>query len=495
MFAATIACAGAALLLHLAALLSYRLLLHPLRAYPGPLLAKLTDGYAGVHALAQRLHLITYQDHQNYGSVVRHAPNRLVFNTITAYRDIYKGDNTTKSDVYQATQQSKDVFSILNVRDSALHRLKRKLIGRAVSDQSMKSFQPTMLQEIDIFIRRIHQTTRLPDPQQSVNVAQYFKHLGYDVVGHLAFGYPLRLQTDPENRFVAEANAYGNYRMNVYMQWPLLRHVKIERLFDLMSNSLRARLLSLIEKMIKTRLAQTRDARRDLYYHVADEFSTDATGVRLGNLWSEAVFFIPAGLRRHHIHGSIRSGPQLASCRYLRAAIDEALRMSPPLPGTLWRERAADTGGPWIIDGHVVPPGTKVGVNTYALHHNEAYFPEPFSFVPERWLEDSTPFPQASHRDMQDAFAAFSTGPRGCAGKAMAYLEASLVVARTLWYFDFEAAPGGSGTLGAGRSSGAAQGRRMSTEYQLYDVFISIHDGPNLVFSPRGDFCRDLDSE
>ncbi|KAI0102571.1 hypothetical protein GGR51DRAFT_526992 [Nemania sp. FL0031] len=68
----------------------------------------------------------------------------------------------------------------------------------------------------------------------------------------------------------------------------------------------------------------------------------------------------------------------------------------------------------------------------------------------------------------------------------MAYLEARLVVARTLWYFDFEPAPGKPGEVGSG-FSGVGDGRGRDAEYQLYDVFISIHDGPNLVFKTRGD--------
>lgn len=168
--------------------------------------------------------------------------------------------------------------------------------------------------------------------------------------------------------------------------------------------------------------------------------------------------------------------------------------MSPPVPGTLWRELADDTGQAWVIDGHVVPAGTRVGVNIYALHHNEEYFPDPFSFKPERWLDDEMPDDQAKGRALQDAFAAFSTGSRGCAGKAMAYLEASIVVARTMWYFDFEVTPGeGRDTGSETRSVGNLQGKR--DEYQLYDVFISIHDGPNLVFKPRGDFYEELENE
>jgi cytochrome P450 len=127
----------------------------------------------------------------------------------------------------------------------------------------------------------------------------------------------------------------------------------------------------------------------------------------------------------------IRGGSQLSSCRYLRACIDETLRICPPVPGTLWREMVSgdDTSQPFIIDGPVVPPDTTFGVSTYALHHNEEYFPEPFSYQPERWLEPAKDF--TTRRQMQDAFFAFSVGPRVCASKHMAYLEISLVVAKT----------------------------------------------------------------
>jgi cytochrome P450 len=182
----------------------------------------------------------------------------------------------------------------------------------------------------------------------------------------------------------------------------------------------------------------------------------------------------------------IKGGQRLTSCRYLRACIDEALRVSPPVTGTLWRE-PYDGSESVVIDGHVVPPGTQIGVNTYALHHNEAYFPRPFDFNPDRWLLDSAnKNDEAMLSRMQSAFCPFSVGGRACAGKAMAYLEASLVVAKTIWLFDFELAPGKVGQLGEGSGSpgiGHLRGRR--DEFQLYDTFGSRHDGPNLIFRPR----------
>jgi hypothetical protein len=66
-------------------------------------------------------------------------------------------------------------------------------------------------------------------------------------------------------------------------------------------------------------------------------------------------------------------GSKLAGCHYLRACIDESLRMSPPIAGTLWRELAPEEDGrnSLIIDGHVIPKDTYIGVGAYTLHHNE----------------------------------------------------------------------------------------------------------------------------
>ena len=186
----------------------------------------------------------------------------------------------------------------------------------------------------------------------------------------------------------------------------------------------------------------------------------------------------------------IRGGPKLSGCRYLRACIDETLRISPPVTGTLWRELSPDAREgqqPFVIDGHVVPPHTQVGVCTYSLHHNEAYFPDPFVFRPERWLVDEGDDDEATSLNrMHAAFAPFSIGARGCAGKPMAYLEASLVIPKTLWHFDFEVAPGQDGKAGEG-VAGRMDGRGRPDEFQLYDTFGSRHEGPNLIFKLRDD--------
>ena len=36
--------------------------------------------------------------------------------------------------------------------------------------------------------------------------------------------------------------------------------------------------------------------------------------------------------------------------------------------------------------GEELPAGVGVGCTIYALHHNEDYIPDPFSYKPERWI-------------------------------------------------------------------------------------------------------------
>lgn len=79
----------------------------------------------------------------------------------------------------------------------------------------------------------------------------------------------------------------------------------------------------------------------------------------------------------------IQRGSTLSSCRYLRACIDESLRLAPATPAALWRE--AGLYGASVEDTSI-PAVLEVGTCTYALSHDARYFRHPFAFKPERWL-------------------------------------------------------------------------------------------------------------
>ncbi|KAI1408292.1 cytochrome P450 [Hypoxylon sp. FL1857] len=498
--------------------LAYRLLLHPLKNFPGPILARLSDCYGTFFALRRDLHLATFRDHQQYGPVIRQGPNKLVFNTVTAFRDIHQNERVTKSHLYllgSPSLRNKGVFVSID-RDA--HRSRRKLISQAISERSMRNFEPVMIAQVDIFLRRLLLSTQSSEPE-AVNMSEYLRYLTFDVVSLLSFGRQFHLQTSSKNRFILQSIEYLSWHANVLLQLPLLSWFKTETILNLLFLKMQLGTYRLLVDMIKQRMVQDKDASQDLYSFIAESLKPGPKEkLDQSALWNEATFFLQAGsdttstclsatffylsrnkrcyeelareVRSTFNSGSeIRSGPTLAKCHYLRACIDEALRMSPSVPGTLWREQYADdkAPGPLIIDGHLIPRGTQVGVNIYALHHNEEYFPDSFSYKLERWI---APTGAPTH----DAFAAFLTGPRGCAGKAMAYLEASLVLAKTIWYFDFEPASGELGKIGMGRN-GNTRGRNREGEFQIYDIFTATSDGPYLKFRPRGHHWKDLDED
>jgi cytochrome P450 len=174
----------------------------------------------------------------------------------------------------------------------------------------------------------------------------------------------------------------------------------------------------------------------------------------------------------------IGTGAKLSSCKYLRAVIDETLRIAPPLPSTLWRQ-ISPKAGDLIVEGQVIPSGTLVGINPFAMMRNEKYFDSPLEFRPERWLAED-----AAASDARKAFAPFALGDTSCLGKTLAYNETSVTLAKTLFYFDFEKAPGEAGKLGQG-VAGDVKGRHREDEYQLYETLTADHEGPCLVFTAR----------
>lgn len=182
----------------------------------------------------------------------------------------------------------------------------------------------------------------------------------------------------------------------------------------------------------------------------------------------------------------IRQGPTLTSCTYLRACIDEAMRMSPSVGGLLPREVQA--GGMTICD-EFIPEGIVVGTPHYTIHHNADYYPQPFRYVPERWLAGEenpltgAPTTQEELAAAQSAFCPFSIGPRGCIGKGLAYGEMTVTLARVLFLFEVRKAIGVVDP-GEGRKD-LEWGRQREGEFQLVDTFTSMKDGPMVEFRRR----------
>ncbi|KAI1809066.1 cytochrome P450 [Poronia punctata] len=488
----------------------YRIRFHPLRRCPGPLLGAITDAYGGYLAWRRSDHLAIHQLHEHYGSVVRLAPDRLVFNSLQAFQDIYQNPRCTKSFLYLYSRDKNQPTTFSTIEAEA-HRERRKLISQPISQRAMRLFEPTMLKQIDIFLRQIYRSSSDGKVENLTDRAEW---LGIDIIGILSFGYHLNLQTDETYRFIPRSFADIKARINTFMQFPLLSW--FAPVITYFTEPEKDKLLKMVFMMMKSRaereVDQDADRDFDFYSHAKGSLDYGPEYFEYGEFMAEAAFFVTAGgtppatvicalifylMRYPDCYGRLceeirttfksgneirgEGGGQLMGCRYLRACIDETMRMSPPSLTTLWREQDKDDtdDSPFIVDGLVIPRGVQVGMNMYSLHHNEDYFPDSFVFSPERWYDEGE-----EKKNVEQAFVPFLQGTRSCAGKAMAYYEISLVVAKMLWYFDIESAPGKAGELGEG-IPGRRDGRHRVREYQMEDCNSATHDGPNVVFKLR----------
>lgn len=183
----------------------------------------------------------------------------------------------------------------------------------------------------------------------------------------------------------------------------------------------------------------------------------------------------------------IRTGPQLSSCVYLRAAINEAMRLTPVTAQPLWRR--VEAGG-CVVDGEFIPEDCIVGAGVYSLHHDPAAWPDPWKYDPERWLvrpgadEKEEEQEKARIAEMMRSFAPFSAGPRQCIAKNFAQMELMLTMANVFYRMDFERAPGELGRIGEGRP-GMGPGRERPDEFQIVSYFTSWMEGPMIRFKPR----------
>ncbi len=119
----------------------------------------------------------------------------------------------------------------------------------------------------------------------------------------------------------------------------------------------------------------------------------------------------------------------VASMPFIRAVVDEALRLYPPAGIISRTAHQADT-----LCGREVRPGDTVMVPIYALHRNRLLWDNPDAFDPDRFMGGA---PVDRY-----AYLPFGDGPRICIGAGFALQEAVIILATLLARFRFEAVAG-----------------------------------------------------
>ncbi|KAL9109622.1 MAG: hypothetical protein Q9227_005802 [Pyrenula ochraceoflavens] len=452
------------------------------------------------------------------------------FETTTAVEAIYRSRkaNVIKSDWYQSVRDSAGGFeSTFTARFKSRHAIKRRLLSHAFSERALKDYEPRIASLIDTWVDQLD--TERKEGNGVVPLGDWCNYLIFDILGDLCFGKSFGLTSSGEDRSIVGLipRATGSwYSLGYHPFTKLLRYLLFRtrlgpllggqpfrdnarfRTFCLQTLRWRQQALTANSNDSSETKAPPPSTGLDMFYHLLNGRDPETgQGYTRGDLACESVLLVVAGSQstsgalaaiffylahnpgklahlRHELHSAFpiqddipiryEPGGKLASLPYLRACIDESMRLTPPTPGHLPREVVGADG--LTVDGHWFPPGTTVGASAYALHRNEAYFRGATQFRPERWLSSSGEA-EKERAEAEAAFNPFSAGATGCIGRQLAYMELSLAVAKVLWRFDLRIPQWKHGKEGGGDDD--------TLEYQVRDCFVAEGEGPDLELVPN----------
>lgn len=137
---------------------------------------------------------------------------------------------------------------------------------------------------------------------------------------------------------------------------------------------------------------------------------------------------IDAALIDPDIHEPVVPYEKARSLPYLRACIEESLRLYPPT-GMGFPRVTPPEGA--TISGQYIPGGVTISIPAYSSHRDPKIWSDPDEFMPERWLgEDASVL-------MSRYYITFSFGSRGCIGRNISYLEQTMFLATFLSRYEF----------------------------------------------------------
>ncbi|KAH8899040.1 cytochrome P450 [Thozetella sp. PMI_491] len=447
----------------------YNLYFHPLAQFPGPKIAAISNVWYGYHWLTGRYPWAIQDALRKYGDVVRIAPNELVFVSPQAFNDIFcpqqKGlELFVKTDF---NNRGKNMGGIIWEEDPVRHREVAKKLLPAFSGRALRSMEPMIHQYMDYFVSRMKE---LGSASDGVGLVNWTNWLSLDLSVDLAWSEQWNEMRDQKNAPLLDVllgfNAFATV-MQVFKRFPLISPVQY-----LFVPVRKLRTFVATEKA--TRVAIQRRIDRsgsidniDFFEYVLPSHSpipTDygelthlgsvATQVMLAGWGSMADWYyttfchllkepdclriLVKEIRDTFDSYSDITPSALAPLPYLTACLEESVRLMP----------SNSTGMPRLspgamVDGHYIPKGTHVQSSVFSHGRSPRYFHDPLEYRPQRWLSPEHPlYEEVYANDDRKGNYPFSLGPRVCIGKEMAWIEGRLLLAKVVWTFDMETAPG-----------------------------------------------------
>ncbi|KAL2847832.1 benzoate 4-monooxygenase cytochrome P450 [Aspergillus pseudoustus] len=424
------------------------------------------------------------QAHQTH-AIIRLGPNSLSFRDIEAIRDIY-GHSTPciKGDMYSTPAGAHR--SLLDSVDKSEHSQKRKRLAAAFSAKHLAGWE---FKVVDKCARLIAQFDKFAGSSSSSDYGSVrptpvdFRHWAnlftVEAIADIGLSQKLGLLESGTNRVEAEdekGNIYkvsfinslrGVGRSQAPIVWSSQGYQSLKSLLSLVSRDFSRQVKNstafdgIVRRLVSKRMESHDQEPLDDFFACLTEKRKGESSIALprGEIEAECGVFMnagsdttaiqlthviyyllknPAKLRKlqqeldEHIppNDDLPSYSLVQTLPYLKACLDESLRLSPPVSFGLQRKTPPEG---MSINNRWIPGNTLVSVPAYIAHRDESVFPNAETFMPERWLSDQA-------KEFQKYFIPFSAGSRGCIGRNITYLEQHVLIAALIRRFEFSLA-------------------------------------------------------
>ncbi|GMG31422.1 unnamed protein product [Aspergillus oryzae] len=365
---------------------------------------------------------VLFEAHKKH-PVLRIGPNKLSYAEPVAIKDIYgHGTKCTKDVFYSALSGSH--YHLADVVDKEDHARKRKVLSNPYAIKNLEGSEYKVADMTQRIIKAFDERCtsplpkgRNPDPQDlTIDYRMWTNLYTIAAIANIGLSEDIRFLDQGNDIISSEAKdgtvkkvhfrdcLYANASATSTLVWTYDWYEALVRVSKLVSST------------------------------IMMNAGSDTTGISLNNVML-LLLKNPHCLEklREEIDGVLEDDEVIAPydkvkhLPYLRACLDENMRMYPPVSFHVPR-RTPQEGT--MIRGEFVAGNTSVGISAYVVHRNEDIFPDPDTYKPERWLGDKG-------RDLQPYFVAFSAGARGYIGRNISYLEQTVLLASLVHRFEF----------------------------------------------------------
>jgi cytochrome P450 len=352
-----------------------------------------------------------------------------------------------------------------DTRDKAEHQFKRKKLAHVFAQKTIVSLEREVKSMVEVLNSEIDKRVV---SSQVINIRRYLNYFTIDLISKLLYGESLSCIRRGNDIVCAETRAGKLYQTSLIdalhlsmsintslgMEAPLLPYTK--KIFALHPyRRAGGRFEDIVYHNAMKRLRKT-EPQDDFFAKLLVNNQGEELNLTQGEILAESGVILNAGsdtttsaltstifllykhpkvlskLRREldaKLHNEeVPSYELVSTLPYLRACIEESLRLRPA--SSLGLPRVVPAGGR-IIAGRFIEEGVTVSVPTYTLLRDPQSFSNPDVYDPDRWIT-------GDKEKMMKAHLPFSTGPRACIGRNIAYLEQLILIATLAHRYEFE---------------------------------------------------------